>query len=148
MDSPQESRLRLLLVLAGLPEPTVNLIIRGRDGSWRRRYDLAYQHVRLIIEYDGRQHVEDSRQWLTDIFRREELDQMRWRLVIVTSEGIYRDPLRTLGRVRDALLECGQPASAGPSGRSGNCTSQSANASRLQTANVCRISPINTREPS
>jgi hypothetical protein len=107
MDSPQESRLRLLLVLAGLPEPTVNLIIRGRDGSWRRRYDLAYQHVRLIIEYDGRQHVEDSRQWLTDIFRREELDQMRWRLVIVTSEGIYRDPLRTLGRVRDAVLECG-----------------------------------------
>jgi hypothetical protein len=107
VDSPQESRLRLLLVLAGLPEPTVNLIIRGRDGSWRRRYDLAYEHLRLIIEYDGRRHAEDSRQWLTDIFRREELDQMRWRLVIVTSEGIYRDPLRTLVRVRDALLECG-----------------------------------------
>jgi hypothetical protein len=42
-----------------------------------------------------------------DIFRREELDQMRWRLVIVTSEGIYQEPLRTLERVRDALLECG-----------------------------------------
>jgi very-short-patch-repair endonuclease len=70
-------------------------------------YDLAYEHLRLIIEYDGRQHAEDSRQWLTDIFRREELDQMRWRLVIVTSEGIYSEPLRTLERVRDALLECG-----------------------------------------
>jgi very-short-patch-repair endonuclease len=55
-------------------------------------------HLRLIIEYDGRQHAEDSRQWLADIFRREELDQMRWRLVSVTSEGIYRDPLRTLER--------------------------------------------------
>jgi hypothetical protein len=107
VDSPQETRLRLLLVLAGLPEPRVNLIIRGRDGSWRRRYDLAYEHVRLIIEYDGRQHAEDSRQWLTDIFRREELDQMRWRLVIVTSEGIFQEPLRTLERVRNALLECG-----------------------------------------
>ena len=32
---------------------------------------------------------------------------MRWRLVIVTSEGIYQHPLRTLERVRDALLECG-----------------------------------------
>jgi hypothetical protein len=42
VDSPQETRLRLLLVLAGLPEPRVNLIIRGRDGSWRRRCDLAY----------------------------------------------------------------------------------------------------------
>jgi hypothetical protein len=107
VDSPQESRLRLLLVLAGLPEPRVNLIMRGRDGGWRRRYDLAYEHLRLIIEYDGRKHAEDAGQWLTDIFRREELDQMRWRLVIVTSEGIYQDPLRTLERVRDALLECG-----------------------------------------
>jgi hypothetical protein len=107
VDSPQETRLRLLLVLAGLPEPRVNVIIRGRDGGWRRRYDLAYEHLRLIIEYDGRQHAEDTQQWLTDIFRREELDLMRWRLVIVTSEGIYREPLRTLERVRDALLECG-----------------------------------------
>ncbi len=107
VDSPQETRLRLLLVLAGLPEPRVNLIIRGRDGGWRRRYDLAYEELRLIIEYDGRQHAEDTQQWLTDIFRREELDQIRWRLVIVTSEGIYREPLRTLERVRDALLDCG-----------------------------------------
>jgi hypothetical protein len=107
VDSPQETRLRLLLVLAGLPEPRVNLIIRGRDGSWRRRYDLAYEQFRLIIEYDGRQHAEDAQQWLSDIFRREELDQICWRLVIVTSEGIYREPLRTLERVRDALVECG-----------------------------------------
>lgn len=107
VDSPQETRLRLLLVLAGLPEPHVNMVIRGRDGSWHRRYDLAYEHLRLIIEYDGRQHAEDKRQWLTDIFRREELDQMHWRLVIITAEGIYREPLRTLERVRDALLECG-----------------------------------------
>ncbi|MCE3276177.1 MAG: hypothetical protein K0R13_2032 [Propionibacteriaceae bacterium] len=27
--------------------------------------------------------------------------------MIITSEGIYREPLRTLERVRDALLECG-----------------------------------------
>jgi hypothetical protein len=33
--------------------------------------------------------------------------QMRFRLVIVTSEGIYQQPLRTLERVRDALRECG-----------------------------------------
>jgi hypothetical protein len=51
VDSPQETRLRLLLVLAGLPEPSVNLIIRQPDGSWRRRYDMAYEEFRLIIEY-------------------------------------------------------------------------------------------------
>jgi hypothetical protein len=136
VDSPEETRLRLLLVLAGLPEPRVNLIIRGRDGSWRRRYDLAYEHLRLIIEYDGRQHAEDSRQWLTDIFRREELDQLRWRLVIVTSEGVYQEPLRTLERVRDALLECGAVGIRRTFKQSGSCTSRPAEASRLETANV------------
>jgi Protein of unknown function (DUF559) len=94
-------------VLAGLPEPRVNLIVRGPNGEWERRYDLAYDGLRLIVEYDGRQHAEDERQWLTDIFRREELDQLRWRLIVVTSRGIYRDPQQTLERVRDALIERG-----------------------------------------
>jgi hypothetical protein len=107
VDSPTETRLRLLIVLAGLPEPTVNLILRARDGSWRRRYDLAYEQLRLIVEYDGRQHSQDTQQWLTDIFRREELDRMRWRLVVVTAEGIYSNPLQTLIRVREALHERG-----------------------------------------
>ena len=107
VDSPTETRLRLLIVLAGLPEPRVNMIVRARDGSWRRRYDLAYEQLRLIVEYDGRQHAHDTQQWLTDIFRREELDRMNWRLVVVTAEGIYTDPLQTLVRVRDALIERG-----------------------------------------
>ena len=32
---------------------------------------------------------------------------MRWRLIVITAEGIYDDPLRTLERVRDALIERG-----------------------------------------
>lgn len=107
VDSPTETKLRLLIVLAGLPEPRVNLILRARDGSWNRRYDLAYEELRLIVEYDGRQHATDAQQWLTDIFRREELDRLRWRLVVITAEGLYADPLQTLMRVRDALIERG-----------------------------------------
>jgi hypothetical protein len=49
----------------------------------------------------------DHDQWSTDIARREELDGLRWRLVVIESDGIYADPLRTLQRVRDALAECG-----------------------------------------
>ncbi len=107
VDSPMETRLRLLLVLAGLPEPDVNFILRAPDGSWRRRFDLCYPGVRLIIEYDGRQHAFDHEQWSEDIARREELDGLGWRLVVVESDGIYADPLRTLQRVRDALGERG-----------------------------------------
>ena len=106
VDSPMESRLRMLIVLAGLPEPRVNLVVRGIDGEWHRRYDLAYENLHLIIEYDGRQHAETA-QWLTDIHRREQLDRMHWRIIVVTSEGIFREPAETLRRIRSALVECG-----------------------------------------
>jgi hypothetical protein len=104
VDSPMETRVRLLIVLAGLPEPTVNVIVRGEDGSWRMRFDLCYLEQRLIVEYDGRRHADSPEQWERDIYRREDLDRMDYRLLIVTSRGIYNEPHRTLERVRDALL--------------------------------------------
>jgi Protein of unknown function (DUF559) len=105
VDSLMETRLRLLLVLAGSPEPTVNLIVRGEEGSWRMRFDLCYLDQRLIVEYDGRQHRADAEQWERDVYRREDLDRMGYRLLIVTRRGIYNEPNRTLERVRDALRE-------------------------------------------
>ena len=64
VDSAMETRLRMLLVLAGLPAPEVNFILHHPDGSWWMRFDMCYPALKLIIEYDGRQHAEDSRQWL------------------------------------------------------------------------------------
>ena len=107
VDSVQETRLRLLVVLAGLPEPKVNLIMRARDGEWMRRYDMAYEEWRTLLEYDGRRHAEDSEQWHSDIYRREELDRMGWRIIVVTSDGIFQEPRRTLERIRTALLDAG-----------------------------------------
>jgi Protein of unknown function (DUF559) len=107
VDSPMETRLRLLIVLAGLPEPTTNVMLRGEDGSWRMRFDLCYMNQRLIVEYDGRQHADSPQQWERDIYRRGELDRMDYRLLIVTSSGIYNEPNRTLERVREALRERG-----------------------------------------
>jgi hypothetical protein len=107
VDSPKETRLRMLLVLAGLPEPTVNVIIRNPDGSWRMRFDLSYPGLKLIIEYDGRQHAENSGQWRRDLSRREELDGLGWRLIVVTSDDLRDAPEAVLNRVRDALIDRG-----------------------------------------
>jgi len=107
VDSVQETRLRLLVVLAGLPEPKVNVIMRAQDGEWRRRYDMAYPEWKTLLEYDGRQHAEDPKQWRSDIYRREELDRMGWRLIVVTSDGIFREPGRTLERILIALQDAG-----------------------------------------
>lgn len=107
VDSPMETRLRMLLVLAGLPEPEVNLRLRDDHGTVAMRLDLSYPGVRLAVEYDGRQHVELTNQWERDLDRREELDGTSWRLLVVTSKGIYREPERTVDRVWRALLERG-----------------------------------------
>ncbi len=107
VDSAMESRLRMLLVLAGLPEPKINFKIRDAYGRVLRRFDLSYPQVRLIIEYDGRQHIERIAQWGSDLDRREEFDRDDWRIVVVTSEGIYKDPARTIRRVRSALRDRG-----------------------------------------
>ncbi len=109
VDSPMETRLRLLIVFAGLPEPTVNLLMLNDDGSLRRRIDLCYLAIKLIIEYDGRQHAEDTAQWKRDLDRREELDDEQYRVLVVTAAGIFQEPLRTLQRVRRQLVERGMP---------------------------------------
>jgi hypothetical protein len=107
VDSPMETRIRLLIVFAGLPEPQVNFILRIADGEWRWRFDLCYPEYKLIIEYDGRQHAFDSGQWIHDLERREWLDQDGWRMIIVVSEDIYVHPLRKLQRVKAALEDRG-----------------------------------------
>jgi very-short-patch-repair endonuclease len=110
VDSPMETRLRMLLVLAGLPEPKVDVREMNDDGSWRRRYDLCYPEYRLIIEYDGRQHAADTRQWETDLDRREKLDDDGYRILVVTARGIFVEPDRTIDRVRRQLIARGCPA--------------------------------------
>jgi hypothetical protein len=107
VDSPMETRVRLLIVLAGLPEPQVNVIVRIAGGKWRWRFDLCYPEYKLIIEYDGRQHAYDAEQWSHDLERREWLDQDGWRIIVVISDGVYVHPLRTLQRVKAALEERG-----------------------------------------
>ncbi|WP_406831930.1 DUF559 domain-containing protein [Pedococcus sp. KACC 23699] len=110
VDSPMESRLRMLIVLAGLPEPVVNHVEYAEDGRWARRFDLSYPEHRLAIEYDGRQHAESTKQWQRDVERRAELDQDGWRLVVVLADGIYRQPERTLERVVAAMRVRGMRA--------------------------------------
>lgn len=106
VDSPNETRLRLLMVTAGLPEPVVNHEVVDQQAG-RRRLDLAYPELRLAVEFDGRHHIEREGQWEQDLHRREELERAGWRLIVVTSSDLYRDPLGLLIRIVDALQLAG-----------------------------------------
>lgn len=103
VESPMESRLRMLIVLAGLPEPEVNVTVYRADGRVRYRFDLAYRDIRLAVEYDGRHHRADLDQWDHDNERDDWLDLNGWMVVKVVARGIYVDPEHTLRRIRRAL---------------------------------------------
>jgi hypothetical protein len=102
-----ETRLRMLIVLAGLPEPEVNMSIHDEDGVEIRRYDLSWPEVRVVVEYDGRHHVERIEQWERDLIRREAIDDDDWRIVVVVSAGIYRHPDQTVERIFRVLTARG-----------------------------------------
>lgn len=107
VDSVMETRLRMLMVLARLPEPQVNVILRTEDGAWDARIELAYGGILLAIEYEGRQHATSTEQWNKDIRRRTRLEALGWRFILVTAEGVFMRPEETLNDIRDALRDRG-----------------------------------------
>lgn len=108
VDSVMESRLRMMMVLARLPEPQVNVILRADDGTWDARIELAYRGILLAIEYEGRQHAESTKQWNKDIRRRTRLEALGWRFILVTAEGVFDRPEETVNDIRNALRDRGQ----------------------------------------
>lgn len=109
-----ESRLRMLLVLAGLPRPKAQVSIHDRWGRFVGRPDLYYEEHRLGIEYDGGVHrdalVEDNR-------RQNRLLNAGVRLLRFTASDVLGNPDAVLTHVRAMLSGPGaKPAFAGRNG--------------------------------
>lgn len=102
-DSPMETRLRLLLVLAGLPTPVANRDVVV-DGEWLARPDLSYPELRIAIEYDGDHHRVDRRQWQSDISRRRLLEDAGWTVLVFTADDVLKFGPETVRRVRSAVV--------------------------------------------
>ena len=99
-ESPQESRLRVLLALAGLvtvPQYTV----RDRDGRFVARVDLAFPEHRVAVEYDGAWHGAPG-QLTRDRRRLNTLVAAGWTVLHVTAADL-RQPEEIVARVA-ALL--------------------------------------------
>jgi hypothetical protein len=100
-ESPMETRLRLLLVAGGLPEPVLQHEVYGDDGWLIARLDLAYRDIRLGLEYDGDHHRE------REICRRDavRLNRLRlrgWTVLRFTADDVLRHPDRAVEQVRVA----------------------------------------------
>lgn len=102
VESPKETETRLLLLAGGLPEPTVQHVVR-EGGRVVARVDLAYPALRIAIEYEGDGHRTSRAQWRRDIQRQRELEDLGWVVIRVTELDLADGGAPFLARVRRAV---------------------------------------------
>lgn len=99
-ESAMETRLRMLLVLARLPRPEVQVPIKDDRGRVLGRPDLLYRVQRLAIEYDGGNHrdrlVDDNR-------RQNSLVAAGLRFLRFSATDVYASPDAVVMQVRHGL---------------------------------------------
>lgn len=99
-ESPMESRLRMVLVLGGLPRPRAQVSIHDRWGRFVGRPDLYYEDHRLGIEYDGGVH----RDAMADDNRRQNrLLNSGVRLLRFTAGDVLGNPSAVVAQVAAML---------------------------------------------
>ena len=94
-----ETRLRWLLLEAGLPRPRVQAPLHNAAGRFVGRADLYYPQARLVIEY-GANHrdrlIEDNR-------RQNALIDAGFRILRLTAADLRERPDAIVAQVRNAL---------------------------------------------
>lgn len=107
-ESPQETRLRLLLHRSPLPRPVAQHRVRDATGRECARVDFGWPEHRLAVEYDGQVHLTRLG---PDRRRMNRLAAAGWRVLFVTAADLA-DPPRLLRAVAAALADCVSAASS------------------------------------
>jgi hypothetical protein len=102
VESPMETRLRLAIVLSGLPEPVVQYDVLNGRGEFVARLDLAYPKRRVGLEYDG-DHHRDKTTFRQDAVRLNRLRLLDWTVLRFTADDVLRNPDRMLAQIRAVL---------------------------------------------
>jgi hypothetical protein len=106
-ESPQETLARLVLIDAGVPAPHTQFRVFGEYGEYIARLDMAYEDVKVGIEYDGPQHWTDPDVRQRDIDKQFELTALSWFIIRVSRDLLkFRRPTYVT-RVATALRERG-----------------------------------------
>jgi very-short-patch-repair endonuclease len=95
-ESPMETRIRLALHFAGLPQP----VLQHPEGPYR--LDMAYPDLMVAVEYDGRHHL-DADQALYDLHRATYLGRCGWIVLRFRAAAVLGRPWWIASMVRDAL---------------------------------------------
>ena len=106
-DSPPETRLRLALQDAGLPEPVLGMVLCDGYGRPVLFPDLAYPDYRVLVQYDGSHHL-SAIQAASDGRRESAALVLGWKSLVITKDDIEGgDYRRAVGRIRAELRRRG-----------------------------------------
>jgi hypothetical protein len=106
VDSVRESDVRWIIWAAGLPVPEANAAIRDELGIRVANGDLVYVDRKIVVEHDGWHHERDAAQRQRDHLRRERLESLGWRVIVITVKD-FEDEKQIAWRVFHALVERG-----------------------------------------
>ncbi|HLZ94682.1 MAG TPA: DUF559 domain-containing protein [Candidatus Dormibacteraeota bacterium] len=99
-ESPMETRLRWLLLRAGLPRPQVQTDLCDEQGQFVGRADLYYPGSRLVVEFDGGNHRE---RLIADDRRQNLLVDAGFSVLRFTSADLKGRPEVVIAQVRAAI---------------------------------------------
>lgn len=86
-ESRPETQLRVILVLAGLPEPVINHTLVDSETGKQVRPDFIFVDCRMILEYQGDYHRTKS-QWRRDMTRRSRLEAEGWYVMELNADDL------------------------------------------------------------
>lgn len=101
-----EALLRLLIVAAGLPEPTLNAPVPLLDGGCAYP-DLAWPEFMIVIEYHGHWHTTIAGQGGKDADRHERLVDAGWLVVRIRANELFDQPSAVIARLIRRLRDRG-----------------------------------------
>ena len=99
-ESPQESRLRVVILLGGIPGVVANLPITT-SGGFHYRGDLAFPERKVIVEYQSELH-NSPEAFRADMTRISRLEADGWYVMLVNKDDLD-DPAELLQRIRQVL---------------------------------------------
>jgi hypothetical protein len=102
-ESPPESLTRILIVMAGLPQPQTQIVVTDDCGNPIYRLDMGWPQDKVAIEYDGAQHWTDPAQRARDIERLEFLAAQGWTIIRISWTQLRDQPKSVVERVAKAL---------------------------------------------
>ena len=103
-ESPQESRVRLLLMDNGFPRPATQIPVPGPDGLPRYYLDMGWEDIMVAVEYDGEHHRKDTPSYRRDIVRLEYIQSLGWIVVRVVAGNRPREVVERVRRARASRL--------------------------------------------